>query len=211
DAISPLFAPVNPSSDLEDKPDVDYLLGRSLASNEEKTEEGKKDLEVEEDVSSVKGIENISISSESQIHERISNSDESSFEEERIIVRDSHEKQRLTNSEPNLDQLDFQDGGIPFFQITVEDPQKIGDPINAHIIYKVRTRTTSNSFKSKDFTVLRRYRDFLWLYNQLTSGNPGVIVPPVPGKHAIGRFQDEFVESRRRALERCLNKITSHP
>lgn len=57
----------------------------------------------------------------------------------------------------------------------------------------------------------RRYRDFLWLYNQLTNGNPGVIVPPVPEKHALGRFQDEFVESRRIALERCLRKTVSHP
>ena len=54
-------------------------------------------------------------------------------------------------------------------------------------------------------------------------------MPPVPEKHAlgndfkrptramrtncntIGRFQDEFVESRRIALERCLQKIVSHP
>lgn len=59
--------------------------------------------------------------------------------------------------------------------------------------------------------VARRYRDFLWLYNQLTLGNPGVIVPPVPEKHALGRFQDDFVESRRMALERCLQKIVAHP
>ncbi|CAG8501251.1 11502_t:CDS:10 [Acaulospora colombiana] len=206
DVISPLIAPTSSSSDQ----DVDDLLGRSFfTSNEEKSEE--KEHEVG-DVLFARGMESsFSIPSESQFHERISNSDESSFEEERIIIGDSHEKPRLTNSELNFDQSDFQDGDMPLFQITVEDPQKIGDPINAHIIYKVRTRTTSNSFKSRDFTVLRRYRDFLWLYNQLTNGNPGVIVPPVPGKHAIGRFQDEFVESRRQALERCLNKITTHP
>lgn len=27
----------------------------------------------------------------------------------------------------------------------------------------------------------------------------------------IGRFQDDFVESRRVALERCLQKIVAHP
>ena len=37
------------------------------------------------------------------------------------------------------------------------------------------------------------------------------IVPPVPEKHAIGRFQDEFVENRRGALERFLRRIASHP
>ena len=27
----------------------------------------------------------------------------------------------------------------------------------------------------------------------------------------LGRFQGEFVENRRQSLEKCLNKITSHP
>ena len=45
----------------------------------------------------------------------------------------------------------------------------------------------------------------------MTAHNPGVIVPPVSEKHALGRFQDEFVESRRIALERCLRKMTAHP
>ncbi|KAI8366083.1 Vps5 C terminal like-domain-containing protein [Radiomyces spectabilis] len=102
-------------------------------------------------------------------------------------------------------------GVRPFFEVSVEDPQKVGDAINAHIVYKVKTKTNSPAFRSSEFVVARRYRDFLWLYNQLVLGNPGVIVPPVPEKHALGRFQDEFVESRRIALERCLSKIVSHP
>jgi sorting nexin-1/2 len=72
-------------------------------------------------------------------------------------------------------------------------------------------QTDSPAFRSSEFVVARRYRDFLWLYNQLTNGNPGVVVPPVPEKHALGRFQEEFVESRRIALERCLQKTVSHP
>jgi sorting nexin-1/2 len=59
--------------------------------------------------------------------------------------------------------------------------------------------------------VSRRFRDFLWLYNQLHSNNPGIIVPPPPEKQAVGRFNADFVESRRQALERMLNKITAHP
>ncbi|KAL1932274.1 hypothetical protein VTP01DRAFT_9330 [Rhizomucor pusillus] len=102
-------------------------------------------------------------------------------------------------------------GSRPYFEVSVQDPQKVGDTINAHIVYKVRTKTNSPAFRAPEVVVARRYRDFLWLYNQLTLGNPGVIVPPVPEKHALGRFQDEFVESRRIALERCLQKIVSHP
>ncbi|CAG8588434.1 10879_t:CDS:10 [Funneliformis caledonium] len=161
------------------------------------------------DVSSVKGIDvTSSVSTESNIHE--SSSGEDSLEDETTIARSRNDR-RLANLGYNSIQSDLQNSSMPNFDITVEDPQKIGDAISAHIIYKVRTRTTSSAFRNQDFTVLRRYRDFLWLYNQLTFGNPGVIVPPVPGKHAIGRFQDEFVENRRQALEKCLKKITSHP
>ncbi|KAL0080827.1 Vps5 C terminal like-domain-containing protein [Phycomyces blakesleeanus] len=110
------------------------------------------------------------------------------------------------------ESLEIPKSGIrPYFEVTVEDPQKVGDAINAHIVYKVKTKTNSPVFRSPECVVARRYRDFLWLYNQLTLGNPGVVVPPVPEKHALGRFQDEFVESRRIALERCLRKVVSHP
>ncbi|KAG0324721.1 Vacuolar protein sorting-associated protein 5 [Dissophora globulifera] len=104
-----------------------------------------------------------------------------------------------------------ENGVLPWFEITVGEPQKVSDVINPHIVYKVHIKTNSSAFKSNEFTVQRRYRDFLWLYNQLTAHNPGVIVPPVSEKHALGRFQDEFVESRRIALERCLRKMTAHP
>lgn len=57
----------------------------------------------------------------------------------------------------------------------------------------------------------RRYRDFLWLYNSLHSNNPGIVVPPPPEKQAVGRFDTNFVESRRAALERMLNKTAAHP
>ncbi|KLT39453.1 Vps5-domain-containing protein [Cutaneotrichosporon oleaginosum] len=97
------------------------------------------------------------------------------------------------------------------FQITVSDPTKIGDPVRGHVVYTVRTKTTSPHYRRGDFSVLRRFSDFLWLYEQLTANNPGVIVPPVPDKHAFGRFQEQFIETRRAALQRCLTKITAHP
>ncbi|BEJ17301.1 hypothetical protein CspHIS471_0607020 [Cutaneotrichosporon sp. HIS471] len=99
----------------------------------------------------------------------------------------------------------------PVFQITISDPTKIGDPVRGHVVYTVRTKTTSPHYRRGDFSVLRRFSDFLWLYEQLTANNPGVIVPPVPDKHAFGRFQEQFIETRRAALQRCLTKITAHP
>ncbi|KAK4044880.1 Vps5 C terminal like-domain-containing protein [Parachaetomium inaequale] len=99
----------------------------------------------------------------------------------------------------------------PSFWIAVGDPHKVGDLTSSHIVYSVRTKTTSKAYKQSEFEVKRRYRDFLWLYNTLHGNNPGVVVPPPPEKQAVGRFESNFVESRRAALEKMLNKIAAHP
>ncbi|KAL5340804.1 Vps5 C terminal like-domain-containing protein [Aspergillus crustosus] len=99
----------------------------------------------------------------------------------------------------------------PAFDIAVGDPHKVGDLTSSHIVYQVRTKTSSKAYRQPEFTVSRRYRDFLWLYNSLHSNNPGVVVPPPPEKQAVGRFDTNFVESRRAALERMLNKTAAHP
>ena len=72
-------------------------------------------------------------------------------------------------------------------------------------------QTTSKGYKQAEFEVKRRYRDFLWLYNTLHANNPGVVVPPPPDKQAVGRFESNFVEARRAALEKMLNKTAAHP
>ena len=41
--------------------------------------------------------------------------------------------------------------------------------------------------------------------------NPGVIVPPVPEKNTFGRFDENFVQQRRLALEKCIQKMANHP
>jgi sorting nexin-1/2 len=99
----------------------------------------------------------------------------------------------------------------PSFNISVGDPHKVGDLTSSHTEYSVTTKTTSKGYRNSDFTVSRRYRDFLWLYTQLHNNNPGVIIPPPPEKQAVGRFEADFVESRRAALERMLNKSAAHP
>jgi sorting nexin-1/2 len=116
----------------------------------------------------------------------------------------------------------------PTFYITVGDPHKVGDLTSSHIVYQVRTKvrvdfelvrskadgisqTTSKAYRRPEFEVSRRYKDFLWLYSQLHNNNPGVVVPPPPEKQAVGRFDTNFVESRRAALERMLNKVAAHP
>ncbi|EAW10708.1 sorting nexin 1 [Aspergillus clavatus NRRL 1] len=107
--------------------------------------------------------------------------------------------------------VSIEEAAKPTFEITVGDPHKVGDLTSSHIVYQVRTKTTSKAYRQPEFTVSRRYRDFLWLYNSMHNNNPGVVVPPPPEKQAVGRFDTNFVESRRAALERMLNKIAAHP
>ncbi|KAG7882684.1 hypothetical protein KL938_003107 [Ogataea parapolymorpha] len=93
------------------------------------------------------------------------------------------------------------------FEIIVGDPIKVGELTKAHIVYSITTKTKSSLLKSETTTVTRRYRDFLWLYNQLMNNHPGYIIPPPPEKQAYGRFDEKFIENRRLALEKMLNKI----
>lgn len=79
------------------------------------------------------------------------------------------------------------------------------------IIELTLLQTSSKAYKQPEFAVSRRYRDFLWLYTSLHNNNPGVVVPPPPEKQVVGRFDSNFVESRRSALERMLNKTAAHP
>ena len=67
------------------------------------------------------------------------------------------------------------------------------------------------NYRKSEFSVLRRYSDFLWLYETLCNNNPGVIVPPIPEKSSLNRFQEAFVENRRLALNKCVQKIANHP
>jgi sorting nexin-1/2 len=42
-------------------------------------------------------------------------------------------------------------------------------------------------YRNKEVTVNRRFKDFLSLYNTLVNKYPGLIIPPVPEKLAIGK------------------------
>ncbi len=59
--------------------------------------------------------------------------------------------------------------------------------------------------------VLRRYSDFLWLYERLHKEKPGAIVPPLPEKQAVARFSASFIEDRRMKLEQFLRRVAVHP
>uniref|UniRef100_A0A7N6AV05 Sorting nexin-2 n=1 Tax=Anabas testudineus TaxID=64144 RepID=A0A7N6AV05_ANATE len=83
--------------------------------------------------------------------------------------------------------------------------------------------TTLSMFRNKTFTVRRRFSDFLGLYEKLSEkhGPNGFIVPPPPEKSILGMTKvkvgkedsssTDFVERRRGALERYLQRVVNHP
>ncbi|MED6280543.1 Sorting nexin-1 [Characodon lateralis] len=107
--------------------------------------------------------------------------------------------------------------------VSVKDPEKIGDGMNAYMAYKVSTQTTLPMFRNKTFTVRRRFSDFLGLYEKLSEkhGPNGLIVPPPPEKSLLGMTKmkvgkedsssADFLERRRGALERYLQRVVNHP
>ncbi|XP_056134446.1 sorting nexin-1-like [Lampris incognitus] len=107
--------------------------------------------------------------------------------------------------------------------VAVTNPEKIGDGMNAYMAYKVSTRTSLPMFRNKTFSVRRRFSDFLGLYEKLSVKQSlhGCIIPPPPEKSVVGMTKvkvgkddpssGEFVERRRAALERYLQRVVSHP
>uniref|UniRef100_A0A4W5NNK7 Sorting nexin-2 n=1 Tax=Hucho hucho TaxID=62062 RepID=A0A4W5NNK7_9TELE len=95
--------------------------------------------------------------------------------------------------------------------------------MNAYIAYKVSTRTTLPMFKNRTFSVWRRFSDFLGLYEKLSVKHSlnGCIIPPPPEKSIVGMTKvkvgkedsssADFVETRRAALERYLQRVVCHP
>jgi sorting nexin-1/2 len=111
--------------------------------------------------------------------------------------------------------------------VQVSDPVQHSEGVNKYTSYRVDVRspmnnninhTNNNNNNNNDLTatqtfsaVLRRYSDFLWLYEKLQTERAGAIVPPLPEKQPMGRFNPAFVEARRRELERFLRRVAIHP
>uniref|UniRef100_A0A671USJ0 Sorting nexin-2 n=1 Tax=Sparus aurata TaxID=8175 RepID=A0A671USJ0_SPAAU len=108
----------------------------------------------------------------------------------------------------SFDEIEEEEGGDSFdIHIAVSDPEK----------------TSLSLFKTDEFSVKRRFSDFLGLHSKLASKylHIGYIVPPAPEKSIVGmtkvkvgkedQSSNEFVEKRRSALERYLMRTVKHP
>ncbi|XP_065837190.1 sorting nexin-2-like [Oscarella lobularis] len=109
-------------------------------------------------------------------------------------------------------------------EVSVSDPQKVGDGMNAYMTYQVKTQTNMPQFKSHKLAVRRRFSDFLALHAKLAEKPAylGRIIPPAPEKSVLGmtkvKFSKEessgstdFIGKRKAILQRFLTRLSKHP
>jgi len=122
---------------------------------------------------------------------------EVSADEVHEIIEDVNLKDTLTTSIANERDI----------YCVVSKPEKIGEGMNAYVIYTITTKDKNGD----NLSAIRRYSDFDWLHDILKMEYKHLIIPPLPEKAIFDRFSPEFVEYRRKELERFLKRTLAHP
>jgi len=129
----------------------------------------------------------------------------------------------ISNTIKSAHENDFKDEYYTPEYITVTVSEPITHEENgkkSHTSYKITTSTTFPEYKEKEFSVRRRYKDFVWLRNhlkdKLNERGKRLTLANLPGNTMTsflgsGRFDSQFVEERRKGLEEFLNSVVNHP
>ncbi|KAL0820263.1 hypothetical protein ABMA28_006182 [Loxostege sticticalis] len=151
---------------------------------------------------------------------------------EKVTISDAVPSITTTLSSPIMEEIATERTNN--ITITITEPQKIGEGMSSYVAYRVLTKTNMPIFSRHEFAVWRRFSDFLGLHEKLTEKylRSGRIIPPAPEKSIVGttklkmtstpstesangsnsgNVQSQFVERRRAALERFLNRVGQHP
>jgi len=100
---------------------------------------------------------------------------------------------------------------------SVKDPIKeLPETKDAFVSYLVCAETNLPMFSAPKCSSRRRFKDFVFLKDNLTRDFPACVVPPLPDKHRFeyitgDRFSAEFMENRRQELARFLERLARHP
>ncbi|KAK9723510.1 hypothetical protein RND81_05G002900 [Saponaria officinalis] len=100
----------------------------------------------------------------------------------------------------------------PYLSVSVTDPVKLGNGVQADISYRVISQTNLPDYQGPEKIVILRYNDFVWLRDRLFERYKGIFIPPLPEKSAVEkfRFSADFIEMRRQGLDTFVNRIASH-
>lgn len=143
--------------------------------------------------------------------------------EESVNPSDDEDNHNRTSTSPEKSKGETNNNSSTFLSITVTEPNKIGEGYGSYVAYRVETRTNMKDFRRPEAIVPRRFSDFLALHEKLVEKylKNGRIIPPAPGKAIMSTTklkmssqpdqEQDFVEKRRKALERYLTRTASHP
>uniref|UniRef100_A0A2R9B8K8 PX domain-containing protein n=1 Tax=Pan paniscus TaxID=9597 RepID=A0A2R9B8K8_PANPA len=115
-----------------------------------------------------------------------------------------------------INQIKFEDErDLKELFITVDKPESYVTTIETFITYSIMTKSSRGEFDSSEFAVRRRYQGFLWLKGKLEEAHPTLIIPPFPEKFIVKgmveHFNDDFLETCRKALHKFLSRTADHP
>ncbi|KAJ0770453.1 putative sorting nexin Vps5-like, AH/BAR domain superfamily, PX domain superfamily [Helianthus annuus] len=120
----------------------------------------------------------------------------------------------LKNPNPNPDpplNLISSEGVLPYLNITVSNPKK---EVESYVSYLICSKTNIPEFGGGQFSVRRRFKEVVTLSERLAEAYRGFIIPPRPDKSVVEAqlmHKQDFVEQRRNALEKYLQRLSHHP
>ncbi|GME71775.1 unnamed protein product [Ambrosiozyma monospora] len=102
-----------------------------------------------------------------------------------------------------------------FLEVEVINPITHGNSSSSmYTDYEIICRTNIPAFKKRVSRVRRRYSDFDSFRKVLEFETTRVVIPKLPDKSILNysnRFNDDFIEERRKGLEKFLNVVAGHP
>ena len=121
-----------------------------------------------------------------------------------------------SNSDTGMDEESHQivkslSDGVTL-SVKVDSPEK---HVEGYVSYNVTTQTRRSDFDSTDYSVRRRYQDFVWLRGKLEESHPTHIIPPLPDKftftkHMTDKYDQDFLKTRQKALHKFMSRVTEH-
>lgn len=136
--------------------------------------------------------------------EEISDEEVRKFEEDREKSQNDGDKKDDKDMNDIKESPDLEKKEV-FCKVT--DPKTIGNNLAGYVTYCAQTKRPDGS----TLLSVRRYKAFDWLRRSLRVEYPTVLTPPLPEKSVVNRFGPEFIEDRRRELERFLTRVLEHP
>eukprot|EP00090_Calanus_glacialis_P046171 TRINITY_DN8925_c0_g1_i1.p1 TRINITY_DN8925_c0_g1~~TRINITY_DN8925_c0_g1_i1.p1 ORF type:complete len:517 (-),score=153.83 TRINITY_DN8925_c0_g1_i1:14-1417(-) len=109
--------------------------------------------------------------------------------------------------------------------VTVGNPQKVGKGLFAYVAYRIETKVGQEAGSKNEYTVYRRFQDFLQLHAKLVHNYTSccIIIPPPPQKNTMATVRTKltgetetnglgkYIGVRCRDLDRYMKRLARHP